>query len=76
MGLNLLFIMGETNEETIKQTEPITYALFKWLEAMSCYTIATYPGDETHDYRSLSGDRLSRARNFDFDEQREELQEM
>ena len=30
-GLSMLFIMGETDEETIKASEPLTYALYKWL---------------------------------------------
>ena len=49
--------MGATDEETIKVREPLTYALYKWLGGIDGYTYATYPGDETFDYRSRPADR-------------------
>ena len=62
MGINLLFSgMGPTTEDQIKVREPLTHALFKWLQAIDAWTYSTYPGDTTDDeeadYRSKLADK-------------------
>ena len=53
--------MGETTEDEIKVREPLTYALFKWLQAIDAWTYSTYPGDDSRDeeadYRSKLADK-------------------
>ena len=71
----MLFKMGSTTEEEIQVKEPLTYALYIWLQAIDSYTYATYPGDEECEYRSKQGDKAGRLRNFDFDEHRDEMKE-
>ena len=45
----MLFVMGKTSEEDVQVSEPLTYALFKWLEAIDAWTYATYKGDDSGD---------------------------
>ena len=45
-GLCMIFHMGTTSEEEIEQKEPLTYALYKWLDGMHDYGFATLPGDD------------------------------
>ena len=57
MGINLLFSgMASHTEDEIKVEEPLTYAVFKYVEAIDSWTWATYPGDKSGDdeldYRS------------------------
>ena len=72
----MLFQMGPTSEEEIEQKEPLTYALYKWLDGMHDYGFATLPGDDQFYYRSLKGDLAHRLNNYDFNEQEKKVKEL